>query len=113
VRKKTFSFFAGFYAGTLVGGTIALLFAPQPGEETCAKIRQKSNELKERANRLYARVLNGLETAARNALRRTEQLSARLQETHTWDEDELARWDQELAAIEQAAQEALEEARMG
>jgi gas vesicle protein len=113
VRKKTFSFIAGFYAGTLVGGTIALLFAPQPGEETRARIRQKRNELKEQADRIYAQVLNGLETTTRNVLRRTEQRSARLQARHTWDEDELARWDQELAEIEQAAQEALEEARMG
>ena len=113
MRKKTFSLFAGFSVGTLVGGTIALLFVPQSGEETRATIRQKNSELKERAARACTQVLKGLETVTRKVLKKTEELSARLQETHTWDEDELARWDEELAAIEQASQEALEEARMG
>lgn len=113
MRKETLSLFTGFFVGALAGGAIALLFAPRSGEETRAQIREKSSELKEKAETNCAKVLNGLETATKEILRRTEELSARLEKTHTWDEDELARWDEELAAIEQASQEALEEARMG
>jgi gas vesicle protein len=113
MRKETLSKLAGFYVGALVGGATVLLFTPQSGEETRAYIHQRTSELKERANKTWAKVLKELETATREILRRTEELSTRLEKRHTWDEDELARWDEELAAIEQAAEEALEEARMG
>jgi gas vesicle protein len=42
-------FFAGLVIGGLVGATLALLLAPQSGEETRAQIRDKSLEYKGRA----------------------------------------------------------------
>ncbi len=42
-------FFAGLVIGGLVGAALALLLAPQSGEETRAQIRDKSLELKDRA----------------------------------------------------------------
>jgi gas vesicle protein len=113
VKKKTCSLSAGFFVGTLVGGTIALLLAPQSGADTRATIRQKNSELKDKVARICTQVLKKFETVTRRALSKTEELLARLQGAYTWDEDELARWDEELAEIEQASQEALEEARMG
>jgi gas vesicle protein len=42
-------FFAGLVIGGLVGAALALLWAPQSGEETRAQIRDKSLEFKDRA----------------------------------------------------------------
>jgi gas vesicle protein len=43
------SFLIGVILGGLVGAAVALLYAPQSGEETRAAIRDKSIELKEQA----------------------------------------------------------------
>ena len=47
--SKTNSFLSGLLFGSLIGGTIALLFAPQPGEETRTIIKEKSQEIKDKA----------------------------------------------------------------
>ncbi len=43
------TFFAGLIVGGLVGAAVALLMAPQTGEETRTVIRDKGIELKDRA----------------------------------------------------------------
>lgn len=43
------TFFAGLIVGGLVGAAVALLLAPQSGEETRTMIHDKGIELKERA----------------------------------------------------------------
>ena len=43
------TFFAGFIMGGLVGAAVALLLAPQSGEETRAIIKDRSIELKDKA----------------------------------------------------------------
>ena len=43
------SFFAGLVIGGLVGASLALLLAPQSGEETRGQIKDKSLELKDEA----------------------------------------------------------------
>lgn len=43
------NFFAGFIMGGLVGAAVALLMAPQSGEETRTLIKDKSIELKDKA----------------------------------------------------------------
>ncbi len=43
------AFLAGFIFGGLVGAALALLYAPQSGEETRTIIREKSIELKDKA----------------------------------------------------------------
>jgi gas vesicle protein len=43
------SFFAGLVIGGLIGAALALLLAPQSGEETRAQIRDRSLEYKDRA----------------------------------------------------------------
>lgn len=44
-------FLGGFALGALVGGVLALAYAPQAGEETREQLRETSIELKERATR--------------------------------------------------------------
>jgi len=41
-------FMAGFILGGLIGAALAVLFAPQPGEQTVSMIREKGIELKGR-----------------------------------------------------------------
>jgi gas vesicle protein len=84
MRKETRALLTAFSVGAVVGGTAVLLLTSQSGRETRMQIRSG-----------------------------TEEPRAKLKKPRTWDEDELVRWDQEFAEIEQAAQEALEEARMG
>ncbi len=43
-------FVAGFFVGTLVGGILALLFAPARGEDLRKQIQERSIELKERVD---------------------------------------------------------------
>lgn len=50
--KHTGDFLVGLIVGSLVGAAAALLFAPQSGEETRAKIREKGIELQDRADEL-------------------------------------------------------------
>lgn len=51
---KSGEFLTGFILGGLVGAAVALLLAPQPGEETRSLLRERSIELKERADELSA-----------------------------------------------------------
>lgn len=47
-------FLAGLVAGGLIGAALALLMAPQSGEETRAQLREKSEELKNTASETIA-----------------------------------------------------------
>ena len=49
----TKAFFAGFGIGSLIGGIISLLYAPQSGTETREKIKQKREEFGERISKLH------------------------------------------------------------
>jgi gas vesicle protein len=59
------AFLVGFIVGGLTGAVVALLFAPQSGEETRALIKDKSIELRDKA-----------QVSAEEAYARAEQLAA-------------------------------------
>jgi gas vesicle protein len=46
--KSGSGFFWGFVLGLLVGGILAILYAPQPGEETRQQLSEQSIELRKR-----------------------------------------------------------------
>ncbi len=48
-RNSGAEFFAGLIIGSLVGAALAILLAPQSGEETRAQIRDRGLEFKDRA----------------------------------------------------------------
>ena len=48
-RDEFGAFLVGFIVGGLTGAVVALLFAPQSGEETRALIKDKSIELRDKA----------------------------------------------------------------
>jgi gas vesicle protein len=69
-------FFAGLVIGGLVGAAIALLMAPQSGEETRAQIREASLDLKDRANETIAEAREKAEAITADARRRAEEITA-------------------------------------
>jgi gas vesicle protein len=69
------SFLSGFLVGGMIGAVVALLFAPQSGEETRTMIRDKGIEIKDKtvqsAEEAYARA----EAAAAEARARADELA--------------------------------------
>ena len=69
-------FFAGLVIGGLVGAAIALLMAPQTGEETRAQIRDASADFKDRANATMADAREKAEAITADARGRAEDIVA-------------------------------------
>ncbi len=68
------SFITGFFIGGLVGAAVALLFAPQSGEETRTMIRDKGIELRDQATEKSTELRARAEQLARDARTRAEEL---------------------------------------
>jgi gas vesicle protein len=75
-RDSGLEFFAGFVIGGLVGAAVALILAPQSGEETRAQIRERSIELRDRAGELAVETRQRAEELSEEARKRAEDLSA-------------------------------------
>ena len=45
----------GFIAGTVVGAVLALLFAPKPGHELCAELKERAGDLVDDAQHYIVR----------------------------------------------------------
>lgn len=69
------AFMSGLLIGGLVGAAIALLLAPQSGEETRTLIREKSIELKDRAAETADDVRARAESTAMEARMRAEEFA--------------------------------------
>jgi len=74
-RDEFGAFLVGFIVGGLTGAIVALLFAPQSGEETRALIRDKSIELRDKASQTAEEALARAEAAAAEARARAEELA--------------------------------------
>src|SRR5512144_1448391 len=79
-RDEFGAFLVGFIVGGLSGAVVALLFAPQAGEETRALIRDKSIELRDRAQMSAEETLARAEAVAADARARADELAAQLRE---------------------------------
>ena len=73
------SFVAGVIVGGLVGAAVALLLAPQSGEETRTMIRDKSIEIKDRAVEVSQDALSRAEKAVEEARLRADSALTDLQ----------------------------------
>jgi gas vesicle protein len=71
------AFVSGFLVGGLVGAAIALLMAPQSGEETRTMIRDKGLELKDQVEQTAAEARSKAEQIAQQARQRAEELQKR------------------------------------
>jgi gas vesicle protein len=72
------AFLVGFVVGGLTGAVVALLFAPQSGEETRALIKDKSIELRDMASTTAEDTIARAEAAAAEARARAEELAKEL-----------------------------------
>jgi gas vesicle protein len=74
-RDEFGAFLVGFIVGGLTGAVVALLFAPQSGEETRALIKDKSIELRDKAQVTAEEAYARAEAAAKEARARAEELA--------------------------------------
>jgi gas vesicle protein len=74
-RDEFGAFLIGFVVGGLTGAVVALLMAPQSGEETRALIKDKSIELRDKAAASAEDVIARAEAAAAEARTRAEELA--------------------------------------
>ena len=79
-RDEIGAFLVGFIVGGLSGAVVALLFAPQSGEETRALIKDKSIELRDKAQITAEEAIARAEAAAAEARARADDLARQLRE---------------------------------
>lgn len=79
-RDEFGAFLVGFIVGGLTGAVVALLFAPQSGEETRALIKDKSIELRDKASHTAEEALARAEAAAQEARARADELARQVRE---------------------------------
>jgi gas vesicle protein len=83
------SFLIGFIMGGLIGAAVALLYAPQSGEETRAAIRDKSIELKDQASEQAAQLRDQAQVRIADLQSQAQQQLTTLQEQVTVMQDRL------------------------
>ncbi len=81
--KKIGAFVTGALFGGLVGGTLALLYAPRTGEETRTLIRDKGTDMKEHAVERGAEIRHQAEEAAEKARVRFEETAQQTRQRAT------------------------------
>ena len=79
-RDEFGAFLVGFIVGGLTGSVVALMFAPQSGEETRALIKDKSIELRDKAQISAEEAIARAEAAAAEARARADELARQLRD---------------------------------
>jgi len=74
------AFLGGFFLGGLIGAVVALLIAPQSGEETRTLIHDRSIELKDKAVEKAEAARIKAEAAAADARARADEIAKMTQE---------------------------------
>lgn len=95
------AFLSGFIVGGLVGAAVALLMAPQSGEETRVLIRDRSIELKDKAVEAAEDARVRAEAAAEEARMRAEEIRQRGQQVYL---DQKGRLESAIDATKEAYQ---------
>jgi len=77
-RNDFGTFAIGFLVGGLTAAVVALLFAPQSGEETRALIKEKSIELRDQAQQTAEEAMARAEAIAKEARTRGDELTRQI-----------------------------------
>ena len=104
------AFFSGLVIGGLVGAAVALLLAPQSGEETRSMIREKGIELKDQVEQTASEARTRAEQMAQEAKMKAEEFQRRGQFVL---EEQKARLERAVDAGKRAAQKKREEIEGG
>ena len=110
-RSGGAEFFAGLVIGGLVGATLSLLLAPQSGEETRAQIRDKSLEIKGRAEE---GIIEARQLAEKQIAVLQDQVAILQQQVTTLQEkgkEALEKGKQQVDALQEKSKEALEKGK--
>lgn len=100
------AFISGFVIGGLVGAAVALLLAPQSGEDTRTLIRDRSIEIRDQVEQSAAEARARAESLAAEAKTRAEELQQRGQVVL---EEQKSRIEKAVDAGKKAAQRKREE----
>jgi gas vesicle protein len=98
------SFLAGFMIGGLIGAGVALLMAPQSGEETRAYIKDKGIELRDQAAETAGEVQTRASDLAQQTAKAYEEQIQRLQAAVDASKKKPAKKTAEKAADESEAE---------
>lgn len=79
-RDSFGSFLIGFLVGGITGAVVALLYAPQSGEETRTVIKEKAIELADITTETVEDTYNKAEKAASDAVSKAQELIKQAQE---------------------------------
>ena len=79
-RDEIGAFVAGFLIGGLSAGVVALLFAPQSGEETRQMIKDKSVELRDQAQQSLEETVARAEAVAAEARAHADEMARTIKE---------------------------------
>lgn len=74
------SFVSGFLMGGLIGSAVALLMAPQSGEETREILKEKGVELKDKTSESLEAAYARAEVVAKDARKRADELQSQVRE---------------------------------
>jgi gas vesicle protein len=77
--KNTGSFITGLLAGVVIGGAIALLYAPKSGKETREQIRQKLDDLEKEFETLKSQASKKSESIRKNIAERLAELQKEIE----------------------------------
>lgn len=100
-RSDFGAFVSGFMIGGIVGAAVAILLAPQSGEETRTQIREKGIELRGQVEQTASEARTRAEQIAQEARHRAENLQERGQVVL---EEQKTRIEQAIDAGKKAAQ---------
>jgi len=110
-RDEFGAFLVGFIVGGLSGAVVALLFAPQTGEETRALIKDKSIELRDRAQITAEEAIARAEAVAADARARADDLARQLRERgHEVADTVRERGQSAMDAVRRTSKKAADEA---
>ena len=110
-RDEFGAFLIGFIVGGISGAVVALLFAPQSGEETRALIKDKSIELRDKAQVTAEEAIARAEAVAADARARADELARQLRERgHEVVEDVRERGKSAMDAVRSKAGKKSDEA---